>query len=247
MSGEEPARADDERERAPATVGAWHALAAAAIVTGVVTAASYLAPVGYAGTFVGGGFLVACYVLVLRHDTATVRAYGLALGGLTETTRLDGRRLVREGAVALGWALGLAALTFPPFFFGFRLFWHVEGPFRFAAASGVLDEAAGQLLVVALPEEAFFRGFLQTALDRAWRPRVRILGAELGLGYLLSAAIFAAGHFFTLPSPARLAVFFPALAFGWLRARTGGIGAGFVYHALCNLFASALVHGYGLG
>jgi membrane protease YdiL (CAAX protease family) len=41
-------------------------------------------------------------------------------------------------------------------------------------------------------------------------------------------------------------VFFPSLLFGWLRARTGGIGAGTAYHASCNLFASLLGRGYGL-
>jgi hypothetical protein len=50
----------------------------------------------------------------------------------------------------------------------------------------------------------------------------------------------------TQPFIARLAVFFPALVFGWLRARTGGIGAGVIYHAACNLFASYLGESYGL-
>jgi membrane protease YdiL (CAAX protease family) len=40
-------------------------------------------------------------------------------------------------------------------------------------------------------------------------------------------------------------VFFPALVFGWLRSRTRGVGAGLVFHALCNLFASYLSQSYG--
>ncbi|MBI3200280.1 MAG: CPBP family intramembrane metalloprotease [Myxococcales bacterium] len=109
------------------------------------------------------------------------------------------------------------------------------------------DDVLGQLLVIALPEEAFFRGYLQTALDDAWKPRIRVLGAELGWGILVSSALFAFGHFATEPHPNRLAVFFPALVFGWLRARTNGIGAGIVFHALCNLFAAYLARSYGLG
>ena len=50
----------------------------------------------------------------------------------------------------------------------------------------------------------------------------------------------------TEPHPARLAVFFPALLFGWLRARTGGIGASVVFHALCNLFSATLARGYAV-
>jgi membrane protease YdiL (CAAX protease family) len=43
-----------------------------------------------------------------------------------------------------------------------------------------------------------------------------------------------------------LSVFFPSLLFGWLRARTGGIGASVFFHALCNLFAAYLARSYGL-
>jgi membrane protease YdiL (CAAX protease family) len=49
----------------------------------------------------------------------------------------------------------------------------------------------------------------------------------------------------TVQVTARLAVFFPALLFGWLRARTGGIGASVLFHASCNLYALLLGRGYG--
>ena len=44
--------------------------------------------------------------------------------------------------------------------------------------------------------------------------------------------------------PARLAVFFPSLVFGFLRVRTRGIGASMLFHALCNLFSAYLLHSY---
>jgi membrane protease YdiL (CAAX protease family) len=50
----------------------------------------------------------------------------------------------------------------------------------------------------------------------------------------------------TVPLPTRLAVFFPALLFGWLRARTGGIGASLTFHMLCNVYSQALGRGYGM-
>jgi membrane protease YdiL (CAAX protease family) len=101
------------------------------------------------------------------------------------------------------------------------------------------------VFAIALPEELFYRGYLQSALDRAWAPRVTILGAKVGAGLLVASAIFALGHLFTTPNPARLAVFFPALLFGWLRARTGGIGASVLFHATCNLFSATVARGYG--
>lgn len=220
-------------------------LLAAAITTAVVTLVSYLSPDHYAATLVGISFLVATWWLVLRHDAETVRAYGLSLGGLLEPAPLDARRLARDALVATGWAILLMALTFPPFAVGFRSYWRPHGHFalRFAAT---LDEIPGQLVVIALPEEAFFRGYLQTALDRVWPPRWRVLGADLGPGWLVGAAIFALGHVLTKPDPARLAVFFPALVFGWLRNRTGGIGASLLFHASCNLFAATLGRSLGL-
>jgi membrane protease YdiL (CAAX protease family) len=233
-------------EPPPLPASPWPPLAAAAITTGVVTAASYLAPERYAATLVGVGFLAATWVLVLRHDELTVRAHGLSLGGLLEPTRLDLRRLVRSALVATGWALLMMAVTFPAFTLAYRAWWHPRLPFVLRLPPSVLDDIAGQLVVIALPEEAFFRGYLQTSLDRVWAPRWRILGATLGPGWILSAAIFALGHVLTIRHPARLAVFFPALVFGWMRQRTGGVGASVLFHASCNLLSATLGRGFGL-
>jgi hypothetical protein len=177
----------------------------------------------------------------------TIRHHGLSLGGLFEPSAVDWRRLLAAAAKAAAWAFGLAFVIFPVFVVGFRIYWHVRTPFVFVMPKSVADEVLGQLLVVALPEEAFFRGYLQTALDDAWGARVRIAGATVGWGLVVSAAVFAVGHVLTEPYPARLAVFFPALLFGWLRTRTRGIGASMLFHVLCNLMASLLVRGYGLG
>jgi membrane protease YdiL (CAAX protease family) len=35
-------------------------------------------------------------------------------------------------------------------------------------------------------------------------------------------------------------VFFPGLAFGWMRARTGSLAAGTAFHASCNLLSEIL-------
>lgn len=233
-------------EPAPATTPRLAVtLAAAAATTAVVTAVSHLVP-RHAPTLVGLVFLAATWALVLRRDESVIRVYGLSLGGLLEPVPLDRRRILRDAGEALLWVLLLSAIIFPPFWLGYRFYWHVGAPFAWQLPPRLLDEVAGQLLVTALPEEAFFRGYLQTSLDLAWPPRWKILGATLGPAWLVSAAIFALGHLFTIPHPARLAVFFPALLFGWLRARTGGIGAPVVLHAACNLFSATLARGYGL-
>jgi uncharacterized protein len=216
------------------------------LTTGAVTALSYLLPEAYAATGVGLGFLAATYLVVLRgSDTPTVRHFGISLGGLLEPEAIDPTRMARDFLVALGWATVLALLFFPPFWLGYVFWWKPKLPFVPAPLPSLGDQVLGQLLVIALPEEAFYRGYLQRAFDDVWRPSRRVLGAMLGPGILVTSAVFAVGHLLTEVKPDRLAVFFPALVFGWLRARTGGIGAGVLFHAACNLFAAWLARSYG--
>lgn len=93
-----------------------------------------------------------------------------------------------------------------------------------------------QLILVAVPEEFFFRGFLQERLHQAWgRDGIHIWGLPLTWGIVVSSVLFALVHLISNLSPARLTVFFPSLLFGALRERTGGITASVVYHAACNL------------
>jgi uncharacterized protein len=203
-------------------------------------------PDSYSATAVGFGFLAATYWLVLRgDDSARISRYGLSFAGLFDPEPLSPARIACDCAAAALWALGLAAIFLPPFWFGFVWWWRIRVPFHAAALSSLGNDVLGQLLVIALPEEAFYRGYLQSALDEVWRPRWRVLGADIGPGLLLASALFAAGHLCTEFNAGRLAVFFPALVFGWLRSRTRGVGAGIVFHALCNLFASYLGQSYG--
>ena len=224
----------------------WAAhLLVALVVSGAATAASWLLKESISSTAVGGVFLGATWLLVLRRRDSDVRAWGLAIGGMLEVPPAPWKRTAIELAIALGWAVLVAALVFPPFAVGFIRYWHVR-KLGFAPPLHPLDAVLGQLVVVALPEEAFFRGYLQSALDRAFPRRVRVLGAEVGFGLIVSSAIFAVGHLATVPNPARLAVFFPSLVFGWMRVRTGGIGAGVIFHASCNLLSDGLARGGGL-
>lgn len=233
------------RARFAALSPATQALAITLAVSLVATAASWLLPDSIVATAVGGVFLGATWLLVLRRRDADLRAWGLSLGGVLEVPPPPWRFTLREALIGLGWALLLGALFFPGFIVAFSRYWHVR-QLAWVPAPKWIDAALGQLVVVALPEEAFFRGYLQTALDRAWDRRIEILGAKIGPALLVSSALFALGHLATIPHPARLAVFFPSLVFGWMRARTGGIGAGVAFHAMCNLLSDGLARGSGL-
>lgn len=235
------------------------ALVASAAVTALVTAASGALPDKYVATAVGFVFLGATWALVWRGDDRRVEASGLALGGLVLPGDLDVRRLAVSVARALGWAALFAAIFFVPFYFGWRHYWAPRGAFALRVDPlDALNDVFGQVVIIALPEEAFYRGYLQSRLDEAlpgfgWRRtadggleprRLRVFGVHVGPALLLTSVIFALGHLATIRQPARLAVFFPSLAFGWLRARTGGIGASLAFHAACNVFSEALGRGF---
>ena len=239
--------ASDGESRVPRAVPHLHPMWIALAVTLAVTVLSYKMPEDYAATAVGAAFVFAVWALVLRHDTATIRHFGLSLGGLLEPSPVDGRRALRDTGRALAWALGLIAVALPPFVVGFHLYRRVSTPFQFVAPVSIADELFGQALVIALPEEAFYRGYLMTALDDLWGTPWTIAKAKLGWGWVVSSAVFAVGHALTITNVERLAVFFPALLFGWLRARTRGVGAPALFHVLCNVLASTVERGYGIG
>jgi membrane protease YdiL (CAAX protease family) len=216
-------------------------------VTAAVAAIAVALPPTWRPTLVGLAFLAATWALVWRGNDEHVARAGLSLGGLVIPGRLDTGAVARDAAAALAWAFGFAALIAVPYFVGWRLWWAPKLPFLLGVRPAeTANEVLGQLVVVALPEEAFYRGYLQSRLDEVWRPRWRVLGACVGPGLLVAAGIFALGHLATVQVPARLAVFFPALLFGWLRARTSGIGASMCFHAFCNVYSQLLGRGYGV-
>ena len=225
---------------------AWQTPVAITVATTFVVALLSRLPDSVSATAVGFGFLAAVYWLVLRtDDSARIARCGLSFAGLFEPEPLSFFRMAREASGALCAAAVAALICLPAFWLGFLWWWHIQVPFHLPRLSSLGSDFSGQLLVIALPEEAFYRGYLQSRLDEAWRPRFRVLGAELGPGLLVTSALFALGHLCTEFNAARLAVFFPSLLFGYLRARTGGVGASIIFHALCNLFASYLGQGYG--
>ena len=96
----------------------------------------------------------------------------------------------------------------------------------------------GQLLLVALPEEVFYRGYIQSRLEDKFPRKHRFCGTLISWPALFwTSAIFAVGHVLTIPHPARLAVFFPSLLFGWMRSASGSILSAILFHAACNVFA----------
>lgn len=91
---------------------------------------------------------------------------------------------------------------------------------------------AMQLFFVALPEEVFFRGYLQEKLGNNLK------------GVAIVSVFFALGHFFTLCVASgfiggicaqSVLTFFPSLIMGYLYARTGTLWGSIIFHFLSNI------------
>ncbi len=93
-------------------------------------------------------------------------------------------------------------------------------------------------LVVAFPEEFFFRGYLLKRFQQYFQDKKIFLGIRIGTGFFLTAFIFAISHSLITLRWWHFSIFFPALVFGWLREKTNGLVAPILFHALSNVFAA---------
>ena len=137
---------------------------------------------------------------------------------------------------SLGTALLLSLLCLPAFlilYHYYQLYWlHFPGRIKFPQDWMLLF--LYHLVCVALPEEVFYRGYMQSRLNEVFPKGVNFLSARLGVGWLYTAVLFALGHYLIDFRINTLATFFPGLVFGWLRERTGNVVASTLFHALCN-------------
>jgi uncharacterized protein len=97
-----------------------------------------------------------------------------------------------------------------------------------------------QLIVVALPEELFFRGFLLGLLEKRFPPKRRLLGGGIGLALVLSSIAFGLIHIPKQGDPSTVATLFPGLLFGWMRSATGSILAPTLVHGASNILVHTL-------
>ena len=103
------------------------------------------------------------------------------------------------------------------------------------------ETVAFQLTMPGLEEEAFYRGVLLLALDRAFPDRRRVLGVEWGWGALLSCLLFGLAHAFGYSEggfsfdPVTMALTaVPSVIGVWLALRTRSILLPVVLHNFGN-------------
>lgn len=93
-----------------------------------------------------------------------------------------------------------------------------------------------QFLYVAVAEETFFRGYLQSNILRLLTIAVAKNLASLELtSIIISAAVFAISHSVLLGNAMPIITFFPGLIFGWVFVKTRSLLAPILFHGLANV------------
>lgn len=236
----------------PARARAWRQLAVSYLaINALIFALSRATAQSYGlHDLIGALFLLAGLWSIRADDDDTAR-YGVRLGGVFPGAAGDERSLVRTVWEAIPGALRelavaalVAAVVLPVYAYFWPLFNRPPAVRHFALDAAHWRELLTNLLAVALTEELYFRGYVQTRLaDALGVPQTREARGRLSVMLLpvaLTAALFALTHMAVEVTAARAAVFFPGLLFGALRVWRGGIGAAVFLHAASNVFEAWL-------
>jgi len=151
----------------------------------------------------------------------------------------------------LGYFLSAIILTFTPYIFIYHLLLLNETSFNSQILTFNLtfpDNFFQMLIIntfiVALPEEVFYRSFLQTRLLKIWPNQRFLFLLPLGRSILITNLFFALAHFIGDFNYFRLLTFFPGLVFSFLTYYSKSIMGAVIYHALCNVLSAVLSSSY---
>jgi uncharacterized protein len=166
-------------------------------------------------------------------------AYRLSIPAFRDRTAWS--RALREAGVVL-------AIVGMPWFIGYHLYQTLFFGFEpgLVMPAEPLTLIAYQLFFVAIPEEFFYRGYMQTRLNEVFERRFLLFGIPFSHSLWITSLLFAFGHSLVVLRWWHFATFFPGLLFGLLRERTGGVMAGAFFHAACNILVVWLDTVYGV-
>lgn len=145
---------------------------------------------------------------------------------------------------ALKWSAVFLLPYVPLYHFWQRAWEHAPGDGVFPPDFGTL--VLYQVFFVAIPEEFFYRGYLQTRLNEVFDRRFLLFGIPFGHSLWITSILFAFGHSIVVLQWWHFAIFLPGLLFGLLREKTGSVLPGAIFHAFCNILVVTLDTWYGV-
>lgn len=143
---------------------------------------------------------------------------------------------IKRSFVVLGWT---CLLVFPAMFCGLWLLKFYGFNFPLQPVLPQDQQLASwllyQFMYVSVAEEVFFRGFLQSSVQRylaAAIPKRRLL--QCCLSVIISAVCFAAAHMIMQESVLSILIIIPGLIMGWLYIKTNSLLAPILFHGIAN-------------
>jgi membrane protease YdiL (CAAX protease family) len=142
---------------------------------------------------------------------------------------------IRPTLIRVGW---VCACTFPFMVAGLWSIRSLHLPLPPAPLIRSRSDGFGwllyQFLYVAVAEEVFFRGYVQTGVAQLCRRTLWSPFARTAATIFVSAACFALAHAVVQEHAIALLTFFPGLVMAWLFLRTGSLLAPVLFHGLAN-------------
>jgi hypothetical protein len=104
------------------------------------------------------------------------------------------------------------------------------------------------LIMPGLAEELTYRGAIQPGLNQVLGRPWKLLGAQVGWGWIIASVVFWAPHAFRVDEQLHLSFYWPTLTmqlvagltFGWLRERSGSLLPPMLAHNLVNVLWTLL-------
>jgi len=145
---------------------------------------------------------------------------------------------VRQVKLTLLTVCGACAVVFPATYAGLWLLRHygLEPPLRVVLPQNQqwLPWVLYQFLYVAVAEEVFFRGYLQSNILRLTDTMKWGRSLQNWVSIVLSAGCFAGAHIIVQGQAASALTLLPGLILGWLFIRTRTLLAPILFHGLAN-------------
>jgi len=175
--------------------------------------------------FVTPCILVSAVIIPTVIKKSSLSEIGLSLGQ------------TRHSLVVLGWT---CLVVFPAMFCGLWLLksYGLNLPLRPVLPQNQqwVSWLFYQFMYVAVAEEVFFRGFLQSNILRLMNTVMAGWPAQqCWVSIVISAACFAAAHMIVQGQIISVLTFLPGLVLGWLFIRTKSLLAPILFHGLANM------------
>lgn len=172
--------------------------------------------------------------------TAILQIYVPVIWGLNKGHKLDYWVLPQKQVwPTVKWFLICALLFYPVVALGNHFYqqWFFGNAYHAGHMKDFWIYMLTHILVVAFPEEFFFRGFLTDAFRQKFTSRFSVFGASFSWADVSVCLIFAFSHSLITLRWWHIFIFFPSLVFAWLRHKTGSIWASVLFHGFSNVLA----------